>query len=110
MLLPQGGGFGGFAGAMVLLGLGTALVYPTLLAAVGDVASPSWRASAVGVYRFWRDMGYAVGALASGVVADVFGLEGALYATALATAASGVIVAQRMSETHRSGDRSPGRG
>ena len=54
----------------------------------------------MGVYRFWRDMGYAVGALASGLVADVFGLEGALYATALATAASGVIVAQRMSETH----------
>ena len=108
VLLSQGGSFGGFAGAMVILGLGTALVYPTLLAAVGDVASPSWRASAVGVYRFWRDMGYAVGALASGVVADVVGIEGALYATALATAASGVIVAQRMSETHGAAAGRPG--
>ena len=61
------------AGA-VLLGFGTALVYPTLLAAIGDVVHPGWRASAVGVYRLWRDLGYAVGALLSGIVADRFGL------------------------------------
>ena len=54
--------FVGFATGAVLLGIGTAMVYPTLLAAIGDVALPSWRASAVGVYRFWRDLGYAIGA------------------------------------------------
>ena len=66
--------FAGFAAGAVLLGLGTAMVYPTLLAAIGDVAHPSWRASAVGVYRLWRDLGYAVGALLAGVTADAFGL------------------------------------
>jgi len=59
----------------VLLGVGTALVYPTLIAAVGDVAHPEWRATAVGVYRFWRDAGYVVGALLGGVVADLFDLH-----------------------------------
>jgi MFS family permease len=54
-------------------GAGTALVYPTLLAAIGDVAHPDWRASAIGVYRFWRDLGYAVGAILAGVVADFLG-------------------------------------
>ena len=67
--------FAGFAVGAVLLGVGTAMVYPTLLAAIGDVAHPSWRASAVGVYRLWRDLGYAVGALLAGVTADAFGLE-----------------------------------
>ena len=61
----------------IALGLGTAMVYPTLLASIGDVAHPSWRASAVGVYRLWRDFGYAVGALIAGVVADLFGLSNA---------------------------------
>jgi len=86
------------AGA-VLLGLGTAMVYPTLLAAVGDVAHPSWRASAVGVYRLWRDLGYAAGALFAGVVADQFGLPSSLAAVAALTFASGLVVAVRMRET-----------
>jgi MFS family permease len=86
------------AGA-VLLGLGTAMVYPTLLAAVGDVAHPSWRASAVGVYRLWRDLGYAAGALFAGVVADQFGLPSSIAAVAALTFASGLVVAVRMRET-----------
>ena len=61
----------------VLLGLGTAMVYPTLLAAIGDVAQPSWRASSVGVYRLWRDLGYALGALLAGITADALGLPAA---------------------------------
>lgn len=83
----------------VLLGLGTALVYPTLLAAIGDVVHPGWRASAVGVYRFWRDLGYAVGALLSGVIADLFGLAWAVGAIGALTFLSGVTVAVRMRET-----------
>ena len=86
------------AGA-VLLGLGTALVYPTLLAAISDVAQPSWRASAVGVYRLWRDLGYAVGALMTGLVADAFGIPAAIGAVAGLTFISGVIVAGAMYET-----------
>jgi MFS family permease len=89
----------GYASCAVLLGVGTAMVYPTLLAAVGDVAQPEWRASAVGVYRLWRDLGYAVGALLAGVTADVFGLSAALMCVALITFASGLMVAVRMRET-----------
>jgi MFS family permease len=74
--IPIVGGFTGWAAAMVLLGAGTALVYPTLLAAIGDVAHPSWRASAVGVYRLWRDLGFAVGALLTGVIADLVSVKG----------------------------------
>jgi MFS family permease len=85
----------------VLLGVGTAMVYPTLLAAIGDVAHPSWRASAVGVYRLWRDLGYAIGALLAGLVADVLGLPAAMWLVAALTFASGVVVALRMSETMR---------
>lgn len=88
--------FSWFAGGAVLLGLGTAMVYPTLLAAVGDVASPSWRASAVGVYRLWRDLGYAAGALLSGLVADFFGTELAILGVAALTFASGGVAAVRM--------------
>ena len=83
----------------VMLGIGTAMVYPTLLAAIGDVAHPLWRASAVGVYRLWRDLGYAVGALLAGFIADVFGLGSALWVVAALTGLSGLIVALRMSET-----------
>ena len=83
-----------------LLGAGTAMVYPTLLAAVGDVAHPTWRASSVGVYRLWRDAGFAVGALLAGIVADTLGLEAAIWVVAALTALSGVIVAIRMYETH----------
>jgi MFS family permease len=88
------------AGA-VLLGLGTAMVYPTLLAAVGDVAQPSWRASAVGVYRLWRDLGYAAGALLAGLVADRFGMPASLATVAALTLASGLVIAIRMQETRR---------
>ena len=92
--------FAGFAAGAALLGLGTAMVYPTLLAALGDVAHPSWRASSVGVYRFWRDLGYAVGALLAGLAADALGLSGAMWLVAALTFASGLIAALRMSETH----------
>jgi MFS family permease len=91
--------FAGFAAGGVLLGLGTAMVYPTLLAAIGDVAHPSWRASAVGVYRLWRDLGYAVGALLAGITADLFGLAAALWVVAALTFASGLVSALRMRET-----------
>lgn len=92
-------GFPGFALGGVLLGLGTAMVYPTLLAAIGDVARPNWRASAVGVYRLWRDLGYAIGALLAGVVADAFGVRVAVWMIAGVTFASGLVVALRMKET-----------
>jgi MFS family permease len=91
--------FAGFVAGAMLLGIGTAMVYPTLLAAIGDVAHPSWRASAVGVYRLWRDLGYAVGALLAGVTADAFGLNVAMWVVAALTFASGVLAAARMGET-----------
>jgi MFS family permease len=85
--------------AAVLLGLGTAMVYPTLLAAVSDVAHPDWRASAIGVYRLWRDGGYAVGALTAGLLADALGIPVAVAAIGGLTLLSGVIVATVMYET-----------
>jgi MFS family permease len=94
-------GFEGFAAGGVLLGAGTAMVYPTLLAAVGDVAHPGWRASAVGVYRLWRDLGYAAGALVAGATADALGVPAAIWAVACLTFASGMLVAVRMHETAR---------
>lgn len=97
--------FAGFALGAVLLGVGTAMVYPTLLAAVADVAHPSWRATSVGVYRLWRDLGYAVGALVAGGVADALGVSTAVWFVALLTFLSGVLVAVRMSETLSSHDR-----
>jgi len=92
-------GFMGFASGAALLGIGTAMVYPTLLAAIGDVAHPSWRASSVGVYRLWRDLGYAVGALLAGITADAFGLPAAMWVIAALTFVSGLVVALRMTET-----------
>ena len=80
---------------------GTTMVYPTLLAAIGDVAHPAWRARAVGVYRLWRDAGFAVGALLAGILADAFGLLTAIWVVAAITAASGLVVAVRMYETLR---------
>jgi MFS family permease len=91
--------FLGFSIGAVLLGVGTAMVYPTLLAAIGDVAHPVWRASAVGVYRLWRDLGYAVGALLAGFTADLFGLAAAVWLVAGLTFLSGVIASLRMTET-----------
>ena len=83
----------------MLLGAGTAMVYPTLLAAIGDVAHPAWRARAVGTYRLWRDGGFAVGALLAGVLADLYGVRAAIGVVAVLTAASGLVVAVRMYET-----------
>ncbi len=94
----------GFALGNALLGLGTAMVYPTLIAAIGDVAHPTWRASAVGVYRLWRDLGYAIGALVAGLVADALGLDPAIWLVAAVTFAAGVVVLVRMT------DRSPDTG
>lgn len=90
-----------FAAGASLLGAGTAMVYPTLLAAIGDVAHASWRASVVGIYRLWRDLGYAVGALLAGLVADWLGVGAAIWLVAAVTAASGLVVAVRMTETLR---------
>jgi len=98
-LLPLLHGFGWWALTMGLLGLGTALVYPTLLAAVADVAHPDWRASAVGVYRLWRDSGYAIGAGLSGVLADLFGVTWAIGVIAGLTFLSGIVVQGVMAET-----------
>jgi MFS family permease len=97
-------GFAGFATGGALLGIGTAMVYPTLLAAIGDVAHPSWRASSVGVYRLWRDLGYAFGALLAGLIADALGLPAAMWAVAAITFASGAVVAIRMKETLKRDD------
>jgi len=102
-LFATGDDFGVWAGAAALLGLGTAMVYPTLLAVIGDVAHPGWRASAVGVYRFWRDLGFAAGALLSGLIADMAGFEAAIWTVAGLTAASGLMVQARMYETHPQG-------
>jgi MFS family permease len=99
LLVVLANGFTSWAMAMVLLGLGTALVYPTLLAAISDVAHPDWRASAVGVYRLWRDGGYAVGALLAGILSDVAGVPFAIAAVAALTFGSGVVVLVRMYET-----------
>ena len=96
--------YGGWLFSMALLGVGTALVYPTLLAAVGDVAHPGWRASAVGVYRLWRDTGFAVGAILTGTIADLINTETAIWTVAVLTAASGVVVAVRMRETLSAAD------
>jgi MFS family permease len=90
--------FSWWALASVLLGLGTAMVYPTLIAAVSDASHPSWRARSLSVYRFWRDLGYAVGALAAGIMADIFGAAWAIAAIGVLTFASGVVVAAVMEE------------
>lgn len=91
--------FGLQATAMGLLGLGTAFVYPTLLAALGDVAHPSWRASAVGVYRLWRDSGYVFGALIAGAIADTLGMTWAIAVVGGLTLFSGFVTMALMRET-----------
>jgi MFS family permease len=88
-----------FASGAALLGFGTAMVYPTLLATVDDIVHPSWRASAVGVYRLWRDLGYAAGALLVGLVADRAGASVAMWIVAILTFSSGIAAAFRMTET-----------
>lgn len=99
-LVALGTTFTTWAVAAVALGAGTAMVYPVLLAAIGDVAHPAWRARSIGVYRLWRDGGFAVGALLAGVLADAFDLPTAIWAVAALTALSGLVVAVRMYETH----------
>ena len=99
-IVALGDTFTVWALAAVLLGAGTAMVYPTLLASIGDVAHPSWRARSVGVYRLWRDSGFALGALTAGLLADAFNLRTAIWTGAALTIASGLIVAVRMYETH----------
>jgi MFS family permease len=93
-------GFAAWTLAAALLGAGTAMVYPTLIAAISDVAHPTWRARSVGIYRLWRDGGFAVGAILAGVIADAVGVTAAIWAVAALTAASGILVAVRMYETH----------
>jgi len=97
--IPLVRGEAAWLGTVLALGLGTALVYPTLLAAVGDVAHPSWRASAVGVYRLWRDLGYAVGALLAGVIADLAGIPVAILTVAALTVLSSGVALARLRET-----------
>jgi MFS family permease len=91
--------FGWWLAASVLLGIGTAMVYPSLIAAVSDASHPSWRARSLSVYRFWRDLGYAIGALAAGLIADAFGFAAAIAAIAGLTFLSGVVTAITMRET-----------
>ena len=104
-LIATGTTFLTWATASIILGIGTALVYPTLLAAVGDLAPPTWRASAVGVYRLWRDLGFAVGALLTGIIADLSHPTTAIWTVAVLTLVSGIVVATRMEES--TGSMSP---
>lgn len=80
----------------VLLGIGTAVVYPTFLAAIADNTHPSERANSIGVFRLWRDLGYAFGAVLTGIIADQFSLEAALGSVGLLTVLSALILAKRM--------------
>ncbi|MBW4096001.1 MAG: MFS transporter [Acidobacteria bacterium] len=99
VMVAFGRDFGVWLAAAVLLGLGTAMVYPTLLAAIGDVAHPTWRARSVGIYRLWRDSGFAIGALLAGILADAYGIPAAVTAVGILTALSGILVAVRMRST-----------
>jgi MFS family permease len=101
LVIASGDTFAVWAAGSALFGAGTAMAYPTLLAAVGDVAHPSWRGAAVGVYRLWRDIGFAVGAVLAGVLADAYTTATAIVVVAAVTAGSGVDVAARMYETRR---------
>lgn len=100
--------FAGWAAALALLGAGTALVHPTLLALVSDAAAPSWRARALGVYRMWRDLGYVAGAVITGIVADQYGMQEAILTVATITAAAGVLARVRMNKpaTNRAASQS----
>jgi MFS family permease len=99
MLIVMSSAMPGFAAGSALLGAGTAMVYPVLIAAIGDVAHPAWRASSVGIYRLWRDLGYAAGAVIAGITADALGIDAAIWLVAAITFASGLVVAVRMRET-----------
>jgi MFS family permease len=90
--------FGWWLIASVLLGVGTAMVYPTLIASVSDASHPSWRARSLSVYRFWRDMGYALGALGARIMTDMFGAAWAIAVIGALTFTSGAVVAVAMKE------------
>jgi MFS family permease len=102
VLTALSGAFTGWLIGSLLLGVGTAMVYPALLAVVSDVAHPSWRARALSVYRFWRDLGYAIGAVSAGLIADFFGLRWAIVAVAIVTFLSGTVVGVVMREQRQS--------
>ena len=89
----------GWVVGMSFLGLGTALVYPTLLAAISDIAHPNWRATSLGVYRFWRDMGFVIGAIGIGFIADLFNTFVAIHVVAWIGLASGIVIIFLMKET-----------
>ena len=107
LIVALGETFTVWAIGSALFGAGTAMAYPTLIAAIGDVAHPKWRGAAVGVYRLWRDLGFAVGAVLAGVLADLYSLSTAIVVVAVITAASGLDVAFRMRETHPRAARIP---
>lgn len=100
LIIGLGREVGSWVVGSVLFGAGTAMAYPTLIAAVGDVANPRWRGAAVGVYRLWRDVGFAVGAVLAGVIADLYSIETSIIAVAIVTAFSGLDVMVGMQETH----------
>ena len=100
VLIAQDSLFGLVIG-MSLLGIGTALVYPTLLAAISDIANPKWRATSLGVYRFWRDLGFVFGAIGIGLISDVFSLDTAIQFVALVAFGSGIVVLVVMRETKK---------
>ncbi|HUH13061.1 MAG TPA: MFS transporter, partial [Longimicrobiales bacterium] len=104
-VVALGEGFGVWAAGLVLLGLGTAAVYPTLIARVADGVGPSDRAAAVGAYRFWRDLGYVAGGIGVGLAADLAGLRGAVLAVAALTAASGVAAWWLLAGRHSNEER-----
>lgn len=92
--LTLAGSFEDFLVLAVAVGIGTAMVYPTLQAQVSDVTSPDWRASALGVYRFWRDSGYAIGALSAGFIADMFGMSTSIVAVAFLVLVSALVMSR----------------
>ena len=101
LAFPMFASVSAWAFAAAVTGVGMALLYPTLIAAMGDIAHPSWRGSALGVYRFWRDLGYAIGALAMGLTADAADkLDAGFWVTGIAMAISGLWLTLRMKETH----------
>jgi MFS family permease len=104
LVIAFGSSFSVWAVGSALFGAGTAMAYPTLIAAVGDVAHPKWRGAAVGVYRLWRDLGFAVGAVLAGSLADLYSISTAIVVVAAITAASGLDVARHLTETHPNRD------
>jgi MFS family permease len=102
IILFSEGSYLGLITGMSLLGVGTALVYPTLLAAISDIANPKWRATSLGVYRFWRDLGFVFGAVGIGFIADTLGLNFAIQTVAWISLGSGIFVLLVMKETRMS--------